>query len=170
MTNRSALPPLTPALVDAFAASALDWLGWLMSVMLRLGPARRSRRLKRAVEMLERGVEAIIFLKAVLHIGLPVGQRRAARPLDAPRGFARTRFARRRRLLFKHAHICDRRAGLYARVLRAIAALTRPARYIARFAARLARGLCATTLTPIAPPATALVAAPAQRVPFADTS
>jgi hypothetical protein len=158
-----------PTLVDAFAASALDWLGWLLGVVLRLGAARGSRRLKRCVESLERDVEAIIFLKAALRVGAPIRTRRSARPLNAPFGFRRL-CAHRRRLLFKHARICDRRTGLYERVLRAISALARPERYIARFAARLRRGLCASILIPIAPPAHALRSAPQPAIAGYDTS
>jgi len=66
--------------------------------------------------------------------------------------------------------ICDRRAGLYRRVLRAIAALARPERYIARFAAHLSRGLCGSLLAPIAPPAHAIMSAPPARAAIADPS
>ena len=170
MKHDAASPPLNHALVDAFAASALDWLGWLLGVVLTLGAARRSRRLKRWVERLERAVEAIVFLKAALRIGLPAGRRAPLRPLDAPAGFRRLRFARRRRLLFKSARICDRRLDLRRRVLAAIAALAHPERYIARFAARLARGLCVSGLIPAAPPAHACTSLAARATAFIDDS
>ena len=153
MKHANALPPLSHDLLDAFTASALDWLGWLLGVILRFAAPSRSRSLKRWVERLEREVEAIIFLKAALRIGLPEGRRAPARPPGAPAGFRRLLFPYRRRLLFKSARICDRRLDLRRRVLAAIAALAHPERYIARFAARIARGLCASGLIAAAPAA-----------------
>jgi hypothetical protein len=161
-------PPITSQQIDAFAASALDWLGWILGAVLRLGCAGRSRRLKRFVESLERAVEAIIFLKAAARL---TARRRPRRPvrLNAPSGF-RAMLFRRRRLLFKHARICDRRVDLYQRVLRAIAALARPELYVSRFVARLRRGLCGSILIPSAPPARAILSAPPPRVAITDTS
>jgi hypothetical protein len=68
-------------------------------------------------------------------------------------------------LLFKHARIRLRGAGLYQRVLRLIAALANPEPYIARFTARLRKRLRATTIVLIAPPAQAL-ASGAPRAPM----
>jgi hypothetical protein len=50
------LPPLTQDLLEAFAASAVAWLGWLLGVV-SLGAPRRSRRLRSLIEIAERAVE-----------------------------------------------------------------------------------------------------------------
>lgn len=168
MKHAHTLP--TPETIEAYAASALDWLGWLMGVMLRLGAPRASRRLTRAVELLERAVESILFLKAVHRVGPPLAPRAPARPLAAAAGFRRRYFTRRRRLLFKRARLKLRRAGLYQRVLRAVAALARPEPYIARYAARLRRGLSATRITAVAPPPHACVSLAAPAIVAIDDS
>jgi hypothetical protein len=143
--------------VEAYAASALDWLGWIMNVIASFAAPHRSRRLVRFVQLCERGVEAIIFLMAVARLA-PPPQPRAVLPANAPAGFRRTPVKDRRRLLFKHARIRLVGASLYQRVLRLISALANPAPYIARFMARLRKRLRATTIILTAPPACALAA------------
>jgi hypothetical protein len=157
-------PLITQSSVEAYVASALDWLGWLMSVIATFAAPHKSRRLVRFVQLCERGVEVVIFLMAVARL-TPPPQRRAERPAGAPAGFRRTCVKRRRRLLFKHARIRLKGAGLYQRVLRLVAALANPAPYIARFVARLRKRLRATTIVVTAPPAAAL-AAGAVRAPM----
>jgi hypothetical protein len=85
-------------------------------------------------------------------------------------GFRRTVFKRNRRLLMKHARICERARSFRDRVQRLLDVLADPAPYIARFIARLRRGLCAWRLTPIAPPAFACADLTAPDAAFADSS
>jgi hypothetical protein len=138
-------------MVDAFAASALLWLAWLAAVCLKLGAPQRSRTLRRHVCALERAVEAIVLLMATLRLRPPPQRRR--HPRSAPAGFHRRPFKRNCRLLMKHARICDRRLSLLQRVERLIEALADPERFIARFIARLRRGLIGSRLLIVAPAA-----------------
>jgi hypothetical protein len=165
---KPAQPLITQDKLDAFIAFGLSWLVWLLAVILKLGAPRRSRLLRRFVEKLERYVEVVVFLMAVRAIAL---KRRRPRlmPVNAPPGFRRL-YARRRRLLFKHARICDRRLSLHQRVFRLIAALANPAPYIARFAARLRRRLRLDAIIPFAPPAHACADLAQPPCAFADSS
>ena len=86
MTNKSALPPLTHDLVDAFTASAWAWLMWLAHIVARLVAPRRSRRLHLFIARLEREVEAILFLRAVLRFGPPPLPMRLDQPAPLPGG------------------------------------------------------------------------------------
>jgi hypothetical protein len=162
------LPPLTTDLIEAFTASALLWLGWVMGVILRIGPARRSRRLRRFVEVCEREVESILFLKAVHRFGPPPPRRGV--PGGAPPGFRRNAERGRMRLFFRNSGVCARKAGLGERVARLAAALANPEPFVAYFFKRLLRGLRGPCLTPVAPPAYALGLDAPQRLSFADTS
>jgi hypothetical protein len=150
-------PIITKESAEAYFAPALDWLGWLLALIARLGAPFRSRRLTRLVAQWEHGVEAMIFLRAVARLGFLGGRRPRAFPLSAPGGFRRARVNPRRRLLFKRARIRLRRAGPYQRVLRLIAVLANPEPYVARFVARLRnRGLRRSAIMLVAPPAWAL--------------
>jgi hypothetical protein len=156
---KPASPILSKTETDAFAAFGLDCLGWLLSIILKLGAPKRSRRLRRWIEKLERFVEHTIFLLAVQRLALPQRRHRPAPPRSIPAGFRCA--LRRPRFLFKLGRIRARRKSLHQRVLRLISALARPEPYIARFLARLRR-LTTSTLVAAAPPAHACasVAAP----------
>ena len=162
------LPPLTADLIEAFTASALLWLGWLMGVILRIGPVRRSRRLRRFVEVCEREVESILFLKAVHRFGPPPPARRV--PRAAPPGFRRTAGGGRMRLFFRNSGVCARKASLSQRIAHLAAALANPERFVAYFFKRLLRGLRGPRLVPVAPPASALGLDAPQSLSFADSS
>ena len=162
------LPPLTADLIEAFTASALLWLGWLMGVILRLGAARRSRRLRRFVEICEREVESILFLKAVHRFGPP--PRRRGIPAATPPGFRRKAGSGRMRLFFRNSGVCARKASLARRLARLAAALAEPEPFIAYFFKRLLNGLRGPSLIPVAPPAAALGFDAPRLLPFADSS
>lgn len=164
-------PPLiTKAKLDAFVALAFDWLGWLLVIVLKLGAPTRSRTLRRLVEGLERHVERVIFLMAIHRLKRRRRSPTPRRPLSIAPGFRRIAAAARRRLLFKHAGVCDRRLSLHARVLRLISALANPERYIARFARRCRRGLCFSWIAVCAPPALTLSADAPCEFAFADST
>jgi hypothetical protein len=165
---KTAQPILPNSSTEALAASALDWLGWLMGVILGFAAPRRSRKLVRLVQTWERYVEVTIFLMALERLRPP--PRTRALPINAAPGFRRAAVKRRRRLLFKHARIVDRRKPLYERVLRLVSALARPQPYIARFAARLRRRLRATVIIATAPPAHACASLAAPPISYADSS
>ena len=165
---QTAQPLLPKSMTEALAASALDWLGWLLGLTLRFAAPRRRSKLVRLIETWERRVEVTIFLMALQRLAPPPRARVLA--ANAVPGFRRTPVENRRRLLFKHARICDRRLPLYQRVLRLVAALARSRPYIARFVARLRKRLRATTLTAISPPAQACASLAAPAIAYADTS
>jgi hypothetical protein len=165
---KHALPPLTKDLIEAFAASAVLWLMWLMGVALKLSAPHKSRRLRRWVELHERAVESILFLKAVHRFGPAPRARRF--PRGAPTGFRATRANRRRRLFFRNSGVCARKAGLNERLARLMAALANPEPFVAYFFKRLCNGLHGARLIAAAPPAQALASNAACNVSFADTS
>jgi hypothetical protein len=162
------LPPLTKDLIEAYAASAVLWAVWLLGVILKLGAASGSQRLRRFVEVSERAVESIMFLKALHRFG-PT-PRRARIPRGAPRGFRRVRGYQRRRLFFRNAGICARKASPSERVARLCAALANPAPHVDYFYRRLVRGLRGPRLIPVSPPASGIWADAPHAVPVADSS
>ena len=163
---KHALPPLTTDLLEAFTASAVSWLVRLLGVVLDPSAERRRRRLLRFVRSIERCVEHIIFLKAVHAFGPPPQARTA--PRSTPPGFRRSNGDLR--LFWKCARIrADRRASFADRLARLLHALARPTRYVARFTARLCKGL-RTHLIPCAPPAVALSADAPACISYDDTS
>jgi hypothetical protein len=165
---KTAQPILPISSTEALAASALDWLGWLMGVILRFAAPQRSRKLLRLVQAWERNVEVTIFLMALERLRPP--PRTRALPVNAAPGFRRSAVKRRRRLLFKHARIADRRLPLYQRVLRLVAALARPEPYVARFIARLRKRLRATTIVAAALPAQSCASLASPHIAYADSS
>ena len=148
-----AQPIVTAASVEAYAASALRLLGWLLGAILRLAPAGRSVRLKALLSRAERAVESILLLEAVARCGLPPQRRR--HPRFAANGF-RYIEGRRLRLFFRGARVRARKAGPLARVLALIEALARPERAVAYFFKHLCKGLRLARLAPVAPPARTL--------------
>jgi hypothetical protein len=162
-------PPLiSKAQTDAFAASGLAWLGWLLAVILKLGAPRKSRTLRRFVEKLERFVEHTIFLMAVQRLALPRRRRRPTPPCSIAAGFRRA--MRRPRSLFKLGRIRARGKSLHKRVLRLISALANPAPYVERFLRRLRRGPSAFTIIAAAPPAVACASLAPPELRFLDDS
>jgi hypothetical protein len=161
-----ALPPLTQATIEAFAASALAWAMRLVRLLFTPGAERRARSLDRLVARLERRVECILFLKAALRLG-PV-PRRLRRPGSLAPGFRRTRGSLRH--LLKSARVRAKNATPIARLARLLAALADSAAYVAHFMRRLARGLHFGAIVACAPPAAALSADPAHACAFADSS
>lgn len=148
-----AQPIITTARVEAYVASALRLLGWLLRVILRLNPAGRSVRLKHVLSRVECIVECILFLKAVAAYGPP--PQRKHHPRAAPKGFRRNQ-GRRLPLFFKGAGVRARKAGALKRVCALIDALARPERAVAYFFKRICNGLHLARLTPVAPAADAL--------------
>jgi hypothetical protein len=166
---KHALPPLTKDLIEAFAASAGLWCVRLAGVILRLAAPGGRRRLHRFVEISERAVESIMFLKALHRFGPPPRGRAAPRP--APTGFRHAGGARRRRrLFFRNCGVRARKADLGRRIAQLIAALADPEPHVAYFFKRLLNGLRGACLIPVAPPASALAAAAARSVQIDDTS
>jgi hypothetical protein len=161
-----ALPPLTQATIEAFAASVIALAMRLARLLLAPGADRRARLLHRFVQRLERRVECILFLKAALRLG--PAPRRLRRPGSLAPGFRRTRGSLRH--LLKSARIRARSATPIARLARLLAALADGAAYIAHFMRRLARGLCFGGVVACVPPAAALGADPAYARAFADSS
>ena len=146
-------PPLTRQRIDAFHASALRWLGWLLRLILALGTPGRGKRLRRFLTRIELEVECILLCEALLRYGPPPQRRRHPRP--APTGFRRTQH-RRLALFYKRAGVRARGQNALARVLRLFDVLAKPERFIAYFLKRLCKGLRLSALVASAPPADAL--------------
>lgn len=160
-------PPLNRQTVDALRASALRWLTWLARVIASIGLHARGKRLVSWVRTMEREVEYILFLEAVLRHGLPLTPP-CRRPRAAAPGFRRTR--RTLRLFFKRCGVSVRGRDLLARVWALFAALARPERHIAYFMKRLCKGLRRTSLVIAAPPAWALADGAPAPAAIADSS
>jgi hypothetical protein len=162
-----AQPIITASRVEAYVASALRLLGWLLGVILRIGASGRGARLKHVLSRAERAVECILFLKAVALYGPPPQRRR--HPRAAPHGFRR--IVRKGGSFFRSVKIRAHKAGALTRVLALIDALTRPARAVAYFLKQICKGLRLAGLLPVAPPADAFAEGASFAVrPFADTS
>ncbi|WP_395644657.1 hypothetical protein [Terricaulis sp.] len=146
-------PIISQARVEAFAASALRLLAWLLGCVLRINPAGRGVRLGALLGELERAVESIIFLKATVLYGPPPPRRR--HPRFAATGFRRIQ-TRRLRLFFRGARVRARKAGALRRVLALIDALACPERAVRYFLKRLRKGLHLSRVVPTAPPAQTL--------------
>lgn len=155
-----------PGRLDTLTATCVALLNWLAGAIARMGGARRSRLLRRAVQVAERFVQAILFLRAVGRA--PSAPPRPRRPMNAPRGFRRNRLGLR--LMLRHARIANRRASFAQRIARLAAVLAAPARYIARFEALLLRGAGAGALVAAAPAAVSWRNANAARSSWANTS
>jgi hypothetical protein len=150
---KPALPPLNQTRVEAYVASALRFLGWLLGVILRLGATGRGAKLKHMLSRAERAVECILFLQAVVRFGPPPRPLRRAR--STPRGFRRAS-GQRFSLFFKGAKVRARKARALHRVLALFDALARPERAIAYFFKRICSGLRLSHLVAVAPPGDAL--------------
>ncbi|MGQ0532251.1 MAG: hypothetical protein ACT4OF_06115 [Caulobacteraceae bacterium] len=157
---------ITASRVEAYVASALRLLGWLLGVILRLNPAGRSVRLRHLLSRAERAVECILFLRAVALYGPPPQRKR--HPRSAPNGFRRV--ASNRGSFFSSVKIRARKAGALARVIALIDALTRPERAVAYFLKQICKGLRLSRLIVVAPPACALARVLAAESAFCDTS
>ena len=165
---KHALPPLTQDLIDAFIASAGLWLARLTAILLSPRAAHRKRRLTRLVQFAERWLEHILFVMAGHRLGALARPRRIAMRLADRPGFRLT--TGDNRLLWKSARLRLHNASLIERVGRLFEALAAPARYVAHYMKRLARGLCFRRLIACAPAAIAFTSAEALAVEFADTS
>lgn len=164
---KPALPPLTKDMLDAFIASAWLCLLWAARVIAQFAAPRRGRRLHRIVARLERGVESILFLRAVHRFGpMP---RRTRIPRAAPPGFRRQRHARLA-LFFRNSGVRARKANYAQRIASLVAALANPEPHVAYFFKRIARGLRGARLIAIAPPATALGVDPPHAAICVDSS
>ncbi|MBL8531180.1 MAG: hypothetical protein JNK94_05550 [Hyphomonadaceae bacterium] len=161
-------PLITRARVEAYTASALRLLMWLLGIVLRLPVSGRSARLKAELAYAERATEHLLFLHAVARFGPP--PQRKIHPRFAARGFRRVR-AKRLRLFYRGAGVRARKAAPLTRVLALLHALANPERAIAYFSARLRAGLRAARVLPTAPPAHTFVSAgPAHARTQPDTS
>jgi hypothetical protein len=146
-----AQPLITAVRVEAFTASALRLLGWLFALIVRLAATGRSARLREILSRAERGVESILFLKAVALYG-PLPPRRKRHPRSTQQGFRRIENSRLR-LFYRNAKIRARKATVLKRVIALIDALTRPERAVAYFFKRICKGLRLARIVPNAPPA-----------------
>ena len=144
---------ITARRVEAYAASALRMLGWLLGAILRLNSAGRSVRLKHLLSRAEFAVECILFLKAVAPFPLQPQRRRY--PRSPPPGFRRV--ARNRAAFIRSVGIRARKAGALTRVLALIGALTHPARAVAYFRKKIGKGMRLFGFVAVEPPADALV-------------
>jgi hypothetical protein len=160
-------PLITAQRLEAYTASALRGLTWLLGVVFTIGSHARGRRVRSLITLAERVVESILFLEAVLRYGPP--PRRRGYPRPTPTGFRRCANYRLA-LLFKRAGVRARRASALTRVLRLFEVLARPERYIAFFLKRVLRGLRPGALAPAAPPAFACADLAARDAAFADSS
>ncbi len=140
--------------------------GWLLGIILRIGATGRGARLKHMLSRAERGVECILFLKAVALYGPPPQRRR--HPRSAPHGFRRV--VRKSGSFFHSVNIRARKAKALDRVLALIDALTRPERAVAYFLKQICKGLRLSGLVPVAPPAHAVDAGRAAESALCDTS
>ncbi len=163
---KHALPPLTQETVEAFAVSAVAWALRLVRLLFAPGAQRRWRLLDSFVARLERRVECILFLRAVLR--LDATPRRSRRPRSLAPGFRRTRGSLRHFL--KSARLRLRNATPVARLARLVAALADSAVYEAHFIGRLLRGLYFGGIVACAPPAFALGPDAPRLCAFADSS
>src|SRR5262245_15582316 len=161
-----ALPPLTKAVLEALAASAIAWLVRLLGVLTALGAARRRRLMRRFLNYIERAVECIIFLKAVARLG--PSPRRRRHPRSVPPGFRRTMGSRR--LFWKSARIRARGADAFTRIARLLEALANPEVYVGRFMRRFTSGVSFHHLVPCAPPDEACASLAFAETRFADSS
>jgi hypothetical protein len=163
------LSPLTKDLIEAFLASAGLWLARLMGVLLAPRARAHKRRLARLVATAEAWVEQIILIMAARRLRVAPGKRRRINgSVVAIPGFRVSRGSPR--LFLKCARIRLGRGSLTARVQRLIDVLADPQVYIARFAKRLARGLCLLRLVTSAPAASPFTSADALPVAIADSS
>ncbi len=160
-------PIITTARAEAYSASLLRVLAWLLTLILRLAPIGRSARLRDWLSRAERTAESVLFLKAAALHGPP--PRRKLHPRSAAPGFRRVE-ARRLRLFFRGAGVRARKASPLARVIALIEALANPQRAVVYFLKQIARGLHFGRLIPLAPPAYALAAGAPATADGPDTS
>jgi hypothetical protein len=141
-----------------------------MGVLLAPRAGAHKRRLARLVATAEAWVEQIILIMAARRLRVAPGKRRRINgSVVAIPGFRVSRGSPR--LFLKCARIRLGRGGsLTARVQRLIDVLANPQVYIARFAKRLARGLCLLRLVTSAPAASPFTSADALPVAIADSS
>ena len=137
-------------------------------LLLMFGPTahRHARTLERFVARLERRVECILCLRAMLR--LVPARRRLRRPASLAPGF------RRRRGSFRHfLRSCGlrvRNATPIARLMRLLAALADGRAYVAHFVRRLVRGVQPGGIVACAPPAILLSADAPRACAFRDSS
>lgn len=135
---KQAQPIVTSARVEAYIASALRLLWWLLGAVLRFGLTGRSAKLRQTLCLAERAVESTLFLKAVALHGQAVrrrGRRRVCRPQY-----------RRLALFFKGARVRARKASALTRILALIDSLLNPERAVGYFLKRICKGLRYTKL------------------------
>jgi hypothetical protein len=151
MSHKRPLP--SPARVEAYAASALHMLLWLLGLVLRAGFTGRSARFKALLSFAEACVERILFLKAVASYGPP--PKRRHHPRSFLQGFRRVERLRAP-LFYKGARIRARKSAALARISALIHALTHPERAVAYFFKRICKGLRLGRLIIVSPAAETL--------------
>jgi hypothetical protein len=162
-----AQPIITASRVEAYVASALRLLGWLLSRIMVFSWRGRGACLKRVLSRVELAVECTLFLKAVARFGPPPQRKR--HPRSTPPGFRRS--APSGAYFFKSARIRVRKASALDRVTALIEALANPERAVRYFFKRICKGLRLSRLVAVAPPADALVGhVDLAATAFADTS
>lgn len=150
-------PLITESRVEAFTASALDFVCWVFGVIVRFGFTGQSRKLRELLRQAKRAVEHTLFLRAVALLG-PLPSKKQ-RPHSAPPGFRAARATLT--LFYKRANIRARKASVIDRVFALLDALQNPERAVAYFFKRIAKGLRGRRLIIAAPIADALLSAPA---------
>jgi hypothetical protein len=154
--NRSAMkaePLISEQRLAHLSAGVFAWIGWLFSVVLRIGILSRSRGLLRLVRRAERSVEGLVFLMAVRRAPPPLRRRRRLPQTQRP-GFRRAHGSVR--LLLKSARLRAKGAGLGMRVMRLCEVLADPEVYVSHFLKRILRGLRGTSFVATTPPAFAI--------------
>lgn len=152
--TQSARPLITQARVEAFSASALRLVGWLLGAIVRFGWSGRGMRLRQALNFAERMVERTIFLKAIAAYGPAPVRPRTRHPRFAPPGFRRA--ASTRQFFYKGARIRARKASALTRVFALIEALTFPERAMRYFLKKISKGLRSNRIVAVTPPNDAL--------------
>lgn len=159
-------PLISEQRIAHLSAGVFAWIGWLFSVVLRIGVFSRSRGLLRLVRRAERSVEGLVFLMAVRRAPPPVRRRRL--PQTQRPGFRRVRGSVR--LLLKSARLRAKGESLGMRVMRLCEVLADPELYVAHFLKRILRGLRGFSLVATAPPASAMDGATAPSPAFQNSS
>ncbi|MGE0741735.1 MAG: hypothetical protein AB7O98_10355 [Hyphomonadaceae bacterium] len=162
----NAPPLITHDRIEAFTASMLRVVCWLMGAIVRIGGDGGSARLRTWLTCCERAVERLLFLKAAARFGTP--QRRTLRPRVTPPGFRRA--APNPRRFYRSARIRAPKASALARVAALIAALARPERAIDHFYKQLCHGLRGPGLVLAAPFAAPVCRRLTATAPTSDTS
>ncbi len=148
--------PPTQQCIDALAAAIVVFVVELAQAIFSLDPEHTRRRLHRAVQRAERGVEVMFFLMALRLAGPPPKRNVSMSRRNTPHGFSRR--TKRSMLVFKYARVRLRHRNFYLRIARLIEAVAHPMRYVQRLLKRLSKGLRGSRLVAARPTAHALCA------------